>query len=202
MDEAVLRSMARWPNVPAVYGWLGLDRRGQWLIKGERIGNQMVVDFIGRNYERDRDGRWFFQNGAQRVYVSLDYTPLVCRVVSAPGGPLELQTHNRDAVTSVSGAWIDENGELLVQTEHGVAMVLDRDIEGVLAAFTDANGDALSDDALEELTEALQSGREAPVWLTYRKTNVKVEPIRSADVPRRFDFVPTPSAAPGEAACA
>ena len=27
MDDAVLRSMAKWPNVPDVYGWLSLDRR-------------------------------------------------------------------------------------------------------------------------------------------------------------------------------
>ena len=33
MDEIVLRSMLKWPNVPSVYGWLRLDRRGQWLIR-------------------------------------------------------------------------------------------------------------------------------------------------------------------------
>ena len=37
MDETGLRSMAKWPNVPAVYGWLTLDRRGNWLLQGERI---------------------------------------------------------------------------------------------------------------------------------------------------------------------
>jgi len=39
MDEVVVRSIAKWPGVPAVYGWLELDRRGGWRIKGERIGN-------------------------------------------------------------------------------------------------------------------------------------------------------------------
>src|SRR5258708_3980656 len=29
MDELVARSLAKWPNVPAVYGWLALDRRGE-----------------------------------------------------------------------------------------------------------------------------------------------------------------------------
>ncbi|HET8728586.1 MAG TPA: DUF2946 family protein, partial [Alphaproteobacteria bacterium] len=32
MDESVLRAMTKWPNVPAVYGWLQLDQRGNWLI--------------------------------------------------------------------------------------------------------------------------------------------------------------------------
>src|SRR5438552_19015449 len=77
MDAMVARSLAKWPNVPAVYGWLELDRRGNWKIKGERIANQALRDFIGRNYGRDESGRWFFQNGPQRVYVTLAYTPLV-----------------------------------------------------------------------------------------------------------------------------
>ena len=46
MDPAVLRAMARWPQVPAVYGWLALDRRGNWLIKAERIANPLVAEFI------------------------------------------------------------------------------------------------------------------------------------------------------------
>ncbi|HMN64893.1 MAG TPA: DUF2946 family protein, partial [Burkholderiaceae bacterium] len=32
MDEQVLHAMARWPDVPAVWGWLRLDRRGRWLL--------------------------------------------------------------------------------------------------------------------------------------------------------------------------
>ncbi|MGB3277244.1 MAG: DUF2946 family protein, partial [Castellaniella sp.] len=30
MDDQVLAAMARWPNVPAVHGWLSLTARGQW----------------------------------------------------------------------------------------------------------------------------------------------------------------------------
>src|SRR5690242_19491998 len=71
MDEIVLRSMAKWPNVPDVYGWLSLDRRGNWLIKNERIGNLAFREFIGRNYQPDARGCWYFQNGPQRVFVKL-----------------------------------------------------------------------------------------------------------------------------------
>ena len=28
MDEIVIRAMQKWPNVPNVFGWLKLDRRG------------------------------------------------------------------------------------------------------------------------------------------------------------------------------
>ena len=27
MDDIVKQAMAKWPDVPSVYGWLGLDRR-------------------------------------------------------------------------------------------------------------------------------------------------------------------------------
>ena len=73
MDAAVARALAKWPNVPGVYGWLALDRRGNWLIRSasatqrfEKIGNAALRDFIGRNYEPDAQGRWYFQNGPQR----------------------------------------------------------------------------------------------------------------------------------------
>jgi hypothetical protein len=201
MDEAVLRSMAKWPNVPAVYGWLTLDRRGNWLLKGERIGNTAVIDFIGRNYERDGEGRWFFQNGAQRVYVALEYTPFVYRVVSAFGEPLALETHNARPVATVSGTWMDESSELLIATEHGIGIVLDRDLESVVPALVDETGTPLSEDDLERIVDRFQSGGDALLWVRYGEANVKVEAIRSTDVERRFDFIATPTAAAGEAAC-
>ena len=33
MDEIVKKAMAKWPNVPACSGWLGLDARGQWYMR-------------------------------------------------------------------------------------------------------------------------------------------------------------------------
>src|SRR5688500_6725331 len=119
MDDQVLKGMARWPNVPAVFGWLSLDRRDNWLLQGDPIANPVVTDYIGRNYERDAEGRWFFQNGPQRVYVALEYTPFVYRALNASDQPLELQTHTGQRVTALCGAWIDEHGGLLVETEHG-----------------------------------------------------------------------------------
>jgi hypothetical protein len=192
VDESVLRGIAKWPNVPAVYGWLTLDRRGNWLLKGDRISNSAVVEFIGRNYESDAGGRWFFQNGPQRVYVALEYTPIVYRVVSAFGEPLALETHNSRRAANVSATWMDENADLLVSTEHGIGVVLDRDLESVVPALVDADGRALSDDALEQATEALQSGHEAPAWIRYGDVNVKVQTIRSEEVPARFGFVAAP----------
>jgi len=75
MDADVLAAIAKWPNVPAVYGWLLLTKRGEWRIRGEPIVNAAIGDFIGRNYAADDRGRWFLQNGPQRVYVDLELSP-------------------------------------------------------------------------------------------------------------------------------
>lgn len=122
MDEIVARSLAKWPNVPAVYGWLSLDRRGNWLIKGERIGNAALRDFIGRNYEPDARGRWYFQNGPQRVYVKLAYTPLVVRFE----GEALIDHCGRPFAAEQTMA--DDEGSVLVSSGGTVALLDDRDL--------------------------------------------------------------------------
>jgi hypothetical protein len=193
MDEIVLRAMARWPNVPAVYGWLALDRRGRWLLRGSPVAHPAINEFIGRNYARDERGRWFFQNGPQRVFVSLEYTPFVYRVPVAAGAPPALRTHTGRPAASLRGAWLDENGSLLVETEHGIGLVHDSDLELVLGCFADASGAPLDERGLEEALARIQSGRAAPLRLALAGASVEVEPIRSAHVPERFAFVREPA---------
>ena len=195
--------MARWPNVPAVFGWLGLDRRGNWLLQGEPISNPVVTAYIARNYERDAEGRWFFQNGPQRVYVELAYTPFVYRALNAAQEPLALESHTGLKVHALCGAWIDENGALVVESEHGVGLVHDRDLEFTLASMVDANGNALAEPALDEAMTTMQQGNRAAMWLKLGASNVRVEPVRSADVPARFGFVARPGGdAPTQASVA
>src|SRR3982074_1268149 len=102
MDDIVLRGLARWPDVPAVYGWLALDRRGNWLIRGEPVNNAVFPAYIGRNYQHDSEGRWFFQNGPQRVFAAFDYTPIVYRVVSGESTPLALESHAGSRMASIA----------------------------------------------------------------------------------------------------
>ena len=37
MDQSVIRTMARWPNVPALYGWMSLDLRGRLCLEGDPV---------------------------------------------------------------------------------------------------------------------------------------------------------------------
>jgi DUF2946 family protein len=129
MDSAVARAMAKWPNVPAVFGWLALDRRGNWLIRSpgtaarfDRIANQALREFIARNYAADDAGRWYFQNGPQRVYVNLAYTPFV---VHYEGEKLVDQCGRAFAP---SAAYEDDEGSVLFAGAGTIALLDDRDL--------------------------------------------------------------------------
>ena len=127
MDESVARSIVKWPNVPAVFGWLELDRRGNWRIKGEKIGNAALREFIGRNYECDAQGRWFFQNGPQRVYVRLACAPLVVHYEG------EALFDHCGRAFQAREVFQDDEGSVLMRGENALALLDDRD----LAKFAD-----------------------------------------------------------------
>jgi hypothetical protein len=122
MDDIVLRSMAKWPDVPDVYGWLSLDRRGNWRIQGERIGNAALREFISRNYAPDARGCWYFQNGPQRVFVALAYTPLVLHFEG------EALFDHCGRLFLLEEAFLDEEGSVLMLGSHGIGLLDDRDL--------------------------------------------------------------------------
>lgn len=137
MDDIVKAALAKWPNVPHCFDWLALDARGDWYMrddrtqaagafprpKGSRIQHDKLIEFIGRNYEADADGCWFFQNGPQRVYVELEAAPWVWRL-SAPasGGPPMVQSHT-GRPAEFHDAWVDEQGRLFLETDLGFGLV-------------------------------------------------------------------------------
>lgn len=200
MDELVLRGMAKWPNVPSVFGWLSLDRRGHWLLKGERVANPGIAAFFGRNYGHDDQGRWFFQNGPQRVYVTLDYTPHVYRVTSAPGSALTLTSHSGAAASTITAAYIDDTGQLLLETDLGIGLMHDADLETLVPRFGSPGG-LTGEAALAATLDALQDGRDVALELSLDKTRIAVKPVRAADVPARFGFVARPVQPAGQEEC-
>lgn len=137
MDDIVRQALAKWPHVPDCYGWLGLDARGQWFMRDDRVQAQgpfpqhkgsvlrheKLIEFIQRNYESDARGCWYFQNGPQRVFVELEDTPLVCRV-SSDG---TVTAHTGQAL-DVLGCWVDEAGHVYLQTPSGLGLVHSQDV--------------------------------------------------------------------------
>jgi len=203
MDEIVARAMQKWPDVPNVYGWLRLDRRGNWLVKGravaadgapvfERIGNPAVVEFIGRNYARDDGGRWYFQNGPQRVFVRPDYLPMVFRLDGGAGAALI--AHTGAAAGAPRAAWLDEAGALIVDTVLGAGLIDDRDLPVLADAFVDGAGAVIEEDP-----HAAAVGGTLHVAIAGASLRVKV--IRSTDAAARFGFDPEPAPPPGQPEC-
>jgi hypothetical protein len=142
MDEIVKAALKKWPNVPACYGWLALDARGDWYmrddrvqaagpfptVKGSRINHEKLREFIDRNYEHDDRGWWYFQNGPQRVYVELEAAPWVWRLEARDGEAPRLRSHTgRDAV--FGSALVDEAGRLFIATDIGLGIVHTLDME-------------------------------------------------------------------------
>jgi hypothetical protein len=132
MDAIVLAALKKWPQVPACRGWLGLDARGDWYmrddrvqaagvfpqVKGSRLLHDRLIEFIGRNYEADDAGAWFFQNGPQRVYVELEAAPWVWRVDETGA----ITSHTGRAAAAGS-AWLDEHGRLFIDSDIGLGLV-------------------------------------------------------------------------------
>jgi hypothetical protein len=183
--------------VPAAYGWLALDRRGNWSIKGERIANRTVIAFIGRNYGCDPRGRWFFQNGPQRVYVSLAYTPFVARTEPSADG-LQVRTHTGTEFVPGS-AWLDDAGNLLVGVDDTVAVIHDQDLGEALGCLRRGCGAPLTDTELEEVL--IGNPLPGDVVLALGGVARPVARLEAAAVARRFAFEPNPRPDPGEPEC-
>ncbi|ESJ23141.1 hypothetical protein B551_0207100 [Cupriavidus sp. HPC(L)] len=190
MDEIVKQAMARWPNVPYCYGWLALDRRGQWRLRneyaqqhglsGDPLRHPALVGFIERNYLCDEHGAWFFQNGPQRVFVELAYAPWVVRLHEG-----QFHTTSQRAFTPRC-CHADEHGNVVlageIDGESGVqaALLHDHDLDA-FSGNCDWHGEACGTD----LGMFHFGGRDLPI-----------EPIAEAEVPRRFGFVRQPRPAP------
>lgn len=172
MDDIVRQAMAKWPNVPHCYGWLGLDARGNWYMRDDRVQaagpfpvskgsllrHEKLVEFIHRNYARDDGGQWYFQNGPQRVYVELECTPWIWRL-----GPAAEVTAHTGQPARVRECLVDEAGRVYLDTDIGLGLVHTLDMEAA--------------------ADAIDGGS----WVVHE--------VRASDLPARFGYVPSPVAA-------
>lgn len=195
MDELVKQALAKWPNVPHCYGWLGLDARGHWRMRdqqaqqqqlpGDKIAHTALLGFINRNYDHDDRGCWFFQNGPQRVYVNLEAAPYIAR--SDPQHGFVLQTGA--PLEQIEQVYWCDNGMLILRQSDVVAQVDDRDISQVLDALH-VDGQVASDD---DLLAWLENGQ-GNLMLLHDGKEIAVQPLAYASVPLTFGFEQVPQA--------
>lgn len=171
MDDIVRQAIAKWPNVPHCFGWLGLDARGNWYMRDDRVQaagpfpqskgsllkHDKLIEFIQRNYESDDQGQWFFQNGPQRVYVELEAAPWVWRL-----GPGHSVTTHTGLAAKVGRAIVDEQGRFYLETDLGFGLVHTLD--------------------MEQAADAIEQG----IWTP--------QEVAASELPRRFGYVCSPAA--------
>ena len=182
MDDIVRQAIAKWPNVPFAYGWLGLDARGDWYLrnsgtqalggfasgapnaKGSLIENTRLIDFIGRNYQADEFGQWFFQNGPQRAYVELAAAPYVFRFSADSGADSDAQSlrSHTGAAAIACACLVDERGWLYFDSNIGLGLLHSLEVA--------------------RLADWIEQGRWQP------------EPVAAESLAARFGFVPSPAA--------
>lgn len=153
MDEIVLAALNKWPDVPHCYGWLALDARGDWRMRderaqtlnlaGDKIRNAALLGFINRNYQHDEQGRWYFQNGPQRVYVDLEATPYIAKTVPDTG----LMLHTGSAMGHITDAFLSSDGKLILRAGNLLAQLDDRDLAACLGNMQ-INGQPAQDEAV------------------------------------------------------
>lgn len=155
----MLRAMEKWPDVPDVFGKMKLDRRGRWLIEGLVVKHPRLRAFINRNYEQDEAGRWFFQNGPQRVFIEIEGEPWVLHMV----GPNRLQTHNDLPVENIERVLVNEDAEILIDFDLGRGLLWDQDLVPFLDHLTwsDAGLD------VEQVLEKIILGVEVDAWIQW-----------------------------------
>ncbi|WP_017525800.1 DUF2946 family protein [Pusillimonas noertemannii] len=216
MDDSVVASMARWPDVPDIYGWLSLSEQGQWrmhpdggswrpgqmcpqpLPSGEPIESAQIRQFINRNYGCDASGRWYFQNGPQRVFIRLDAAPYILLTGSDAS---TLHTHNGLKAEHVNAWWLDDQGRLYAETEHGPGLISGRDAPAVFDALHTSAGEPLL--TLLKSLEPADLPARPDLLLCLQATSstmpggaAAAAPLRfcpASGLPRQLGFVPCPA---------
>jgi hypothetical protein len=169
MDDIVRQAMAKWPHVPHCYGWLGLDERGNWYMRDDRVQaagpfpgakgsllrHDKLIAFIHRNYDRDDQGQWYFQNGPQRVYVELQDTPWIWRIT-----PEAVVSHT-GVPAQVRACLVDQGGRVYLETDLGIGLVHTQD--------------------MVQASDAIEAGRWQP------------RDVQAEDLPARYGFVRSPA---------
>jgi Protein of unknown function (DUF2946) len=198
MDEAVIAAIAKWPNVPVVYGWLLLTSRGEWRLRGEPIANAAIGQFISRNYASDGWGRWFFQNGPQRVYVELEVSPWVWRMAAASG--VELRAHTGQRARTLEGAWLDETGRLFLLTDIGFGLLDSRDASFAAGSLRVGGVRGVHPEEMEAWLGGLGPRIVVDGGALGLDATAELGLLRARDAPARFGYVLEPQPDPGATA--
>jgi hypothetical protein len=163
-------------------------------LSGSVIQHAALSEFISRNYAHDSLGRYFFQNGPQRVFITLDAAPWIVRITPGENGSRLVTQCGTDI--KPQGALSDEKGNIYItglipqsfsnqvdnsrfteQESISVALLHDHDLD----LFS--NQSTVQEDACSFRGSWQWDGKDLPI-----------EPIHSIELSERFRFIKAPSA--------
>lgn len=199
MDQSVLDALNKWPNVPECFGWLALDRRGQWRMRNEESQSQQLLGeiikhaalqhAITKNYARDSKGRFFFQNGPQRVFIDLAYTPWIIRIYPDDNQTWLLQTTSGQVIEPIQ-CLVDQAGQVLIEADFVVktlSQVLTNSFETQIL-----RGVGLLHDHDLDLFASLaifnQSNTKTLGFLKWANQSIPIVSVHSNDLPELYNF--------------
>ena len=162
-------------------------------LPGQVIQHLALNDFISRNYAVDELGRYFFQNGPQRVFVTLDTTPWIVRLIPSEQG-LRLITQCKTHLEP-SAALSDEKGNIYIVGLIHVEM--NESTRAYLSAADHLSVALLHDHDLDLFSELAKLREEAcsfgGSWNWHGK-QLSLDPVHSNELSTRFNYNPSPSA--------
>ena len=162
-------------------------------LPGQVITHRALNEFISRNYVCDSLGRYFFQNGPQRVFITLDATPWIARITPSANG-LELLTQCNNPIEA-SGALSDENGNIYIVGKVN-QLIYRQENKGSFAQEDCQTVALLHDHDLDHFSQLAKLHEEAcsfgGSW-KWQGKQLPLDPIHSEDLAARFQFIARPS---------
>ena len=152
MDDIVRQAIAKWPNVPDCYGWLGLDARGNWYMRddgAQAAGPFADAQFSAQPSAHPEPARRLAAKGSRLLhdklvdFIARNYEPDAQGQWFFQNGPqrvyVELEatpmiyrvaqapdflvTAHTSAAVMVKASYLDEQGCLYLDTNQGFGLV-------------------------------------------------------------------------------
>lgn len=161
-------------------------------LPGQVINHNALNEFISRNYASDTSGRFFFQNGPQRVFITLAATPWIARIIPSEQG-LQLVTQCQTEIKP-SAALSDEHGNIYIVGL--VKKAVYKDLNANQFEVENCIGVALlHDHDLDQFSELAKLREEAcsfgGSW-NWQGVLLPLDPIHSQELSKRFGYTQKP----------
>lgn len=161
-------------------------------LPGKVIEHSALKEFISRNYACDNTGRYFFQNGPQRVFITLTYTPWVASIIPGENTP-KIITQCQTEIDP-SSALSDEHGNIYIAGL--ITQSICKDLRN--QQFETANCLSIAllhDHDLDQFSELAKLREEAcsfgGSW-NWQGKQLALDPIHSEELSKRFGFIKNP----------